>query len=107
MEGLTREAVAAILAAPDPSTRTGKRDLAELVGVGIQRNLRASFVGIRRIYFYPLVNRRLCQFMRYLDITTDDKRKALATLEGEKEKNVTKKWKDSSGSPALWENPKV
>ena len=28
--------------------------------------------------------------MRYLDITTDDKRKALATLEGEKEKNVTK-----------------
>lgn len=38
--------------------------------------------------------------MRYLDITTDDKRKALATLEGEKEKNVTKKWKDSSGSLA-------
>ena len=38
--------------------------------------------------------------MRYLDITTDDKRKALATLEGEKEKNVTKKWKDSSGSSA-------
>ena len=27
VEGLTREAVAAILAAPDPSTRTGKRDL--------------------------------------------------------------------------------
>ncbi len=38
--------------------------------------------------------------MRYLDITTDDKRQALATLEGEKEKNVTKKWKDSSGSLA-------
>ena len=38
--------------------------------------------------------------MRYLDITADDKRKALATLEGEKEKNVTKKWKDSSGSLA-------
>lgn len=38
--------------------------------------------------------------MRYLDITTDDKRKALATLENEKEKNVTKKWKDSSGSLA-------
>jgi hypothetical protein len=38
--------------------------------------------------------------MRYLYITTDDKRKALATLEGEKEKNVTKKWKDSSGSSA-------
>lgn len=36
--------------------------------------------------------------MRYLDITTEDKRKALATLEGEEEKNVTKKWKDSSGS---------
>lgn len=34
--------------------------------------------------------------MRYLDITTDDKRKALATLENEKEKNVTKKWKDST-----------
>jgi integrase len=27
VEGLTREVVAAILAAPDPSTRTGKRDL--------------------------------------------------------------------------------
>lgn len=38
--------------------------------------------------------------MRYLDITTDDKRKALATLEGEKEKNVTKKWKDGNGSLA-------
>ncbi len=38
--------------------------------------------------------------MRYLYITTDDKRKALATLEGEKEKNVTKKWKDSSGPSA-------
>lgn len=38
--------------------------------------------------------------MRYLDITTDDKRKALATLENEKEKNVTKKWKDSNGSLA-------
>jgi hypothetical protein len=39
-------------------------------------------------------------FKIYLDITTDDKRQALATLEGEKEKNVTKKWKDSSGSLA-------
>ena len=34
--------------------------------------------------------------MRYLDITTDDKRKALATLEGEKKRMSQKKWKDSS-----------
>lgn len=38
--------------------------------------------------------------MRYLDITTEDKRNALATLEGEEEKNVTKKWKDGRGSLA-------
>lgn len=36
--------------------------------------------------------------MRYLDIITDDKRKAPATPEGKKEKKVTPKWKNSSGS---------
>lgn len=40
----------------------GSFGMAELVGVGIQRNLQAPFVGVRRIYFYLLVNRRLCQF---------------------------------------------
>ena len=31
--------------------------------------------------------------MRYLDITTEEKAKALATLEGEKSKSLSKKWK--------------
>lgn len=212
VEGLTREAVAAILAAPDPSTRTGKRDLVfltllyataarldEILSIrlshlyldadkpyvnlyGKGNKIRTAYLLPRavehiRIYmkafhepepepemylFYsrvggkyvkltePAIDKRIkiyaadarkrCpevpldthahQFrhakathwledgmniiqisfllghasldttMRYLDITTDDKRKALATLEGEKEKNVTKKWKDSSGSLA-------
>ena len=212
VEGLTREAVAAILEAPDPSTRTGKRDLVfltllyataarpdEILSIrlshlyldaakpyvnlyGKGNKIRTAYLLPRavehiRIYmkgfhepepdpemylFYsraggkyvkltePAIDRRIkiyaadahkrCpevlldthahQFrhakathwlkdgmniiqisfllghasldttMRYLDITTDDKRQALATLEGEKEKNVTKKWKDSSGSLA-------
>ena len=34
----------------------------------------------------------------HLDITTDDERKALATLEYEKDKNISKKWKNADGS---------
>ncbi len=36
--------------------------------------------------------------MVYLDITTEDKVKALATLESEEEKTVNKKWKNPDGS---------
>ncbi|MBR3539500.1 MAG: tyrosine-type recombinase/integrase [Eubacterium sp.] len=36
--------------------------------------------------------------MRYLDITTADKVKALATLENEKEQNLEKKWKNADSS---------
>lgn len=36
--------------------------------------------------------------MKYLDITTAEKVKALATLENENEKNLGKKWKDKDGS---------
>lgn len=36
--------------------------------------------------------------MKYLDITTEDKIKALATLENEQEKSVSKKWKNADGS---------
>ena len=212
VEGLTREAVAAILAEPDPSTRTGKRDLVflmllyataarldEVLSIRLSHlyldaakpyvNLHGKGGKIRtayllpravehiRIYlkafhepeanpevhlFYsrvggkyvkltePALDKRIKMYaadahkkcpevplnthahqfrhakathwledgmniiqisfllghasldttMRYLDITTDDKRKALATLEGEKEKNVTKKWKDGNGSLA-------
>ena len=36
--------------------------------------------------------------MRYLDITTEDKIKALATLEDENQKAVPKKWKNKNGT---------
>jgi len=36
--------------------------------------------------------------MTYLDITADDKAKALATLEDEKDKKVSPKWKNRDGS---------
>ena len=36
--------------------------------------------------------------MCYLDITTEEKRKALATLENEKDKTISKKWKNADGS---------
>lgn len=36
--------------------------------------------------------------MKYLDITTEDKIKALSTLENEAEKKVSKKWKKTDGS---------
>jgi len=36
--------------------------------------------------------------MVYLDITTEDKAEALATLESEKDKNIAKRWKNLDGS---------
>ncbi len=36
--------------------------------------------------------------MRYLDITTKEKAKALATLESESQKSIPKKWKNSDGT---------
>ena len=36
--------------------------------------------------------------MVYLDITTEEKRKALATLESEEDKKIDKRWKSSGGS---------
>lgn len=36
--------------------------------------------------------------MRYLDITTEEKAKALATLESELQKSTPKKWKNSDGT---------
>ena len=36
--------------------------------------------------------------MKYLDITTEEKVNALATLENETEKAMKKKWKDKQGS---------
>jgi len=36
--------------------------------------------------------------MHYLDITTEEKRKALATLESENDKKIDKKWKNANGS---------
>jgi len=36
--------------------------------------------------------------MKYLDITTEDKVNALATLENEREKSASKKWKNSDGT---------
>jgi len=36
--------------------------------------------------------------MVYLDITTEDKAKALATLENETDKRIAKKWKNPNGS---------
>jgi len=36
--------------------------------------------------------------MKYLDITTDQKVKALATLESETDKKISRKWKNSDGS---------
>ena len=36
--------------------------------------------------------------MKYLDITTEDEAKAIATLENESDKNVSPKWKNSDGS---------
>ena len=40
--------------------------------------------------------------MVYLDITTEQEAKALATLEDEDKKNVSKKWKSNNGSLAAF-----
>ena len=43
---------------------------------------------------FLLGHEQLQTTMRYLDITTEDKVKALSTLENEQEKGVRKKWKN-------------
>lgn len=210
VEGLTREAVTAILAEPDPSTRTGKRDLVfltllyataarldEILSIRISHlyldaakpyvnlygkgnKVRTAYLLPRvvehiRIYiktfhapapepeaylFYsrvggkyakltePALDKRIKKYaanahkkcpdvpldahahqfrhakathwledgmniiqisfllghasldttMRYLDVTMDNKRKALTTLESEKERNIAPKWKNPNGS---------
>lgn len=47
---------------------------------------------------FLLGHEQLDTTMRYLDITTEDKIKALATLEDEKQKTVSKKWKSKNGT---------
>ncbi len=47
---------------------------------------------------FLLGHEQLESTMVYLDITTDDERKALATLECEEDKNVSPKWKNADGS---------
>lgn len=46
---------------------------------------------------YLLGHEQLETTMRYLDITMEDKVKALSTLEGEEEKAISKKWKKADG----------
>ncbi len=47
---------------------------------------------------FLLGHERLETTMKYLDVTTEDKVNAMATMESEKEKNVDKKWKNADGS---------
>ena len=47
---------------------------------------------------FLLGHEQLKTTMIYLDITTDEEAKALATLEDENDKNVSKKWKKKNGS---------
>lgn len=47
---------------------------------------------------FLLGHKQLETTMRYLDITTEDKIKALATLEDENQKAVPKKWKNKNGT---------
>ena len=47
---------------------------------------------------FLLGHEHLTTTMRYLDITTEDKVNALATLENEKEKSTSKKWKNDDGT---------
>lgn len=47
---------------------------------------------------FLLGHEQLDTTMVYLDITTEDEAKALATLEGEGDSKVEKKWKNSDGS---------
>lgn len=53
VEGLTREAVAAILAEPDPSTRTGKRDLVFLMLLYATAARLDEVLSIRLSHLYP------------------------------------------------------
>ena len=41
---------------------------------------------------------QLATTMRYLDISTDDQIKALATLEDENDSKVSARWKNNNGS---------
>ena len=45
-----------------------------------------------------LGHEQLATTMRYLDISTDDQIKAMATLEDENDSKVSAKWKNNNGS---------
>ena len=45
-----------------------------------------------------LGHEQLATTMRYLDISTDDQIKAMATLEDESDSKVSAKWKNNNGS---------
>ena len=47
---------------------------------------------------FLLGHEQLQTTMVYLDITTEDSAKALATLENENDRKVTPKWKNTDGS---------
>lgn len=47
---------------------------------------------------FLLGHEQLHTTMVYLDITTEDSAKALATLESENDRKVTPKWKNEDGS---------
>ena len=47
---------------------------------------------------FLLGHKHLETTMVYLDITTEDKAKALAMLENENDKKITKKWKNLNGT---------
>ena len=51
-----------------------------------------------RSYFIFTGHEQLQTTMVYLDITTEDSAKALATLENENDRKVTPKWKNADGS---------
>ena len=102
VEGLTRNAVTAILNEADLSTKTGRRDytllmmmygtaarIGEILGIKIRHlNLDCS----------KPFHENLNTTMKYLDITTEEKIKALATLETEEEHNTPKKWRNNEAS---------
>lgn len=47
---------------------------------------------------FLLGHEQLQTTMAYLDITTDEKAKGIATLEDENDKKVSPKWKNADGS---------
>lgn len=144
VSGLTRDAVTAMLAAPDTGTRIGRRDLVFLtllyataarldeirsIKLGdihkrikmyaskangeckdvpinthahLFRHAKASHwiedgLSIVEVQFL-LGHEQIETTMKYLDITTEEKVNALATLENETEKAMEKKWKDKQGN---------